>query len=78
MVKISPLLGMPPLRRPGYPLIEDPLHPLWVLQERGWIDYSPTAARALAELVNVGLATIAIRRQRAARRQATLAKKGRT
>lgn len=38
------------IRRPGYPVIEDPEHPLWGAQQDMWVDYTPWEAfRAAAE-----------------------------
>lgn len=39
-----------PIKRPGYPVIEDPSHPLWDAQQDMWVDYTPwEAMRAAAK-----------------------------
>jgi len=50
-----PEVGTPsaPVKRPGYPVIEDPEHPLWDAQQNLWSDYTPwEAQRALVEHSN--------------------------
>jgi len=38
-------MNLAPLKREGYPLIEDPEHPLWEQQQEGWPDFTPIEAK---------------------------------
>lgn len=42
-------LGFPALKRPGYPFIDDPAHPLWKLSNADWAGYTGEEAAFLCE-----------------------------
>ena len=53
----EPILGLPAIKRAGYPWIEDPAHPLWEEQSNGWPNMTPEEAmRAAVDAHKVGRA----------------------
>lgn len=46
------LLGEVPLKRPDYPHLDDPDHPLWDAQQAGWPDHARHEAWAAVVRVN--------------------------